>query len=367
MHRASAPLNEGDVEFAMSLFDERPFFFIDDAPDMMRSIKGVNKFLSSTSRPACIVLGGRTNEWRQCTNRIRAYEYAINPLSQEEILRLLKCLESNGELGQLAGLSESLRIAAVQRKHDRQLLVALREVTEGAAGFDAIIEDEYTALRTELSRALYAAVSCAYQLKTPIRDVVLARALRVDISDLYANTADAIDGIITYETVDEARGVHAARCRHHVIAEIVWSRCLTNLEREHTLLSVLDALNLQYGVDAKLFDALIRSDTQVNFLNGLEAKTKFFELACQKDPENPFVRQHYGRMLLREKRLELALEQIESGLRLLPDYHILLHTKGTILRDMAIQTPSLEIARKRMAQSEHVLRKAISDCLARSL
>jgi tetratricopeptide (TPR) repeat protein len=189
---------------------------------------------------------------------------------------------------------------------------------------------------------------------------VLAKVLGVDISELYTSTADAIHGVVTYDTVDEYRGVHAARCRHHVIAEIVWQRCLAGLEREHKLLAVLGALNLQYSVDAKLFDALIRSDTQIDFLSGLDAKTKFFEIACQKDPENAYVRQHYGRMLLRENRLELALDQIEGGLGLMPEYHILLHTKGMILKEMAIVVPSLDLARKRMAQSEAVFRKAIA-------
>ena len=117
-------------------------------------------------------------------------------------------------------------MSAIKAKHNKELLVALREATEGRA-FDAIIEDEYRSIGSADGRRLYAAVSAFYRLPapTPVYQVV-ARTLGRNLANLYDGIGDETEGVVEFELIDEAIGMYAARTRHHTIAHIVWERCL---------------------------------------------------------------------------------------------------------------------------------------------
>lgn len=134
---------EGDVEFAVTLFDERAFFFVDSAADHGDALRYLIQTFREQKKTAMFVLGERLNEWRQAGLRFRPrQEYEIEPLSDSEIDGLLDCLGRNGELDKLEPLERSLQVAVIKEKHGKQLLVAMREATEGK-DFDAILMDEY--------------------------------------------------------------------------------------------------------------------------------------------------------------------------------------------------------------------------------
>jgi tetratricopeptide (TPR) repeat protein len=65
-------------------------------------------------------------------------------------------------------------------------------------------------------------------------------------------------------------------------------------------------------------------------------------------------------MLLRERRYELALGQIAEALRMAPSIKVLYHTKGTILARLAIEIDSVDLARRRLIQSEEAFRESLS-------
>ncbi len=86
----------------------------------------------------------------------------------------------------------------------------------------------------------------------------------------------------------------------------------------------------------------------------MEGKIKFFETAARRDPDNPFVLQHFARMLLREGNLSLALNQIDSAIskdrtKTIRSLH---HTRGTILAELAISEENNDVGRKHLAHAE---------------
>lgn len=358
MHVPGASLREGDIEFAASLFSERPFFIVDNAADYFPALRSAIHRLRETGRPALFLIGERVNEWTQRRDRITGKGFLLEPLSEPEIGRLLDCLTTHGELKTLVGLPRDLQAAAVRQKHGKELLVAMREATEGR-GFDAILEDEFRGISGDLAPQLYLAVCCFYQLGTMARDALLASVLGVSLTEMYERTREATEGVVIFEEADESYGQYVARARHRVIADIVWQRCGGAGERERLLAAALGAINLNYRTDRMAFESFIRSDRVVDGIRSFEDKVRFFESACQKDPASPYVRQHYARMLAREKRPELALSQIDEALRIDPRARILHHTRGVILRDLALGTPSIDIARRRLVQSEDAFRQAI--------
>ena len=303
-------------------------------------------------------MGERINEWRQSHPSMKPAEYELEALSDAEIVRLLDSLRTSGNLGRLAGLNAEVQFSTVKQRNRQELLVTMREVTEGMA-FDAIVENEFHNIRSDDAKWLYGLVSAFSRVRALARDLLCLDASKLPSSRMLTLLREDLAGIVVWQQVDESRGLQALRARHRVIAQIVWERCLDRLQREELLLAALDQLNLGYGLDAKAFDAFTRDDDAVDSLQTLEAKTRFFEDAARKDPNNAYIRQHYARMLRRENRPELALSQIDAALSLSRHNLVIEHTRGVILRDMALAASSMSLGIRRLAQSEESFRRCI--------
>jgi predicted Zn-dependent protease len=359
MHRHGNPFLEGDIEFALSLFSERSFIFIDNAADYSEKLNTLITRLRETRRNAIFILGERINEWKQTYKKPRGTEYQFEPLSDPEIYRLLEYLEKHSILNALEPFTQDRRFSVIKNIHKKELLIVMREATEGRS-FDAIIEDEFRGISEPLARRLYSIVCCFYQHGVYIRNELLSQLLGVSITDLYDQTERSTEGVIVYECINQAKELYAARARHRTIAAIVWERCVNLAEQEQVIQSSLRALNLNYGIDKDAFERFYMSDRLVDSISTLDGRIRFFDTACSKDPTSPYVRQHYARMLLREHKTELALLEIDKGIELDPSAKILLHTKGKILMEMAIHAESPEIARRRVLQSESCFKAALA-------
>lgn len=359
MQKLGCPVLEGDIEFASSLFPNIPVFFVNNAADHAAVIKNVINLFQQEKKPALFILGERLNEWRQCQVRVSAREYQLEELSDPEIDRLLDCLTNEGELGVLEPLSRELQVSAIRKKHGKQLLVAMREATEGRS-FDAILENEYRGIKDSISRALYLAVCCFHQHGAYLRDGLLEHLLGISLIDLFKKTKDSTEGIVIHDCIDESKAIYALRARHRTIATVVWERCGDATDKERLLQSSLSAMNLNHKADKDAFEYFYRSDHVVDSIRTFEGRVKFFEIACKKDPNSPYVRQHFARMLLRAGQYELALNQINESLKINPNARVLHHTKGNILAHLAHTIESEDIARRRLAQSEASFKKALS-------
>jgi tetratricopeptide (TPR) repeat protein len=359
-HRPDTPLTEGDLEFACSLFENAaPLFVVDNAADFVDEIRKSVHFLRDNKRQAFLLYGDRTNEWAQTRASRPAKVFQVEALSDGEIDRLLEFLGRHGALNKLEGLSKEMQVAAVRQRHGKDLLVVMREATENKS-FDAIIEDEYIAIQDALARKIYLAVCCVNQHGGMIRDQVLSSVAGVALVELYDHTLGT-EGVVIFESIDDSLGMYAARARHRVIATVVWERCGENSQKNLIAQSVLDGLNLNVSADVKAFEHLVRNDDLVDGLRSLDDKIRFFDSACRKDPLSPYVRQHYARMFLRAEKPELALQQVEAGIEMPGDTpRVLFHTKGQALSQLAVQTASIELARKRLAQAESAYRTSIS-------
>jgi hypothetical protein len=366
MLRDGADVLEGDIQFAATLFPEEAcFFLVDQAREQAIPLQTALAQQRQTNRNCLFVLGERKNEWRMARSRMKTVEYEVQPLSDSEIDRLLDYLSRENALGRLGELDREFQFAIVKQKHEKQLLVAMREATEGT-GFDAIIQNEYRGIEdkasptTATSRDLYLLVSCFFQHGVLARDFLLANILGKPLPVLYAEIGDSLEGIVIFEETDLTRGEYAARTRHRTIADVVWKRCGLPAAKERILQSAMEKLNLSYRLDKTVFDKFVRTDEVVGSFGTLDGKVRFFETACKREPENPYVLQHFARMLLHENETNLALSQINAALTMNNSIRILHHTKGAILAQLAIGAESEDLGRKWMLQAEHEFRHCIS-------
>jgi tetratricopeptide (TPR) repeat protein len=368
MLRDGAEVNEGDVAYAATLFPDVPcYFVIDQAREHAPNIHTALAQQRRTTSNCLFLLGERRNEWLSARARFVAEEFDVLPLSDDEINRLLDFLGTENALGDLEHLDRNFQFNIIKNKHEEELLVAMREATDGnGGGFDAIIENEYRGIdegkAQSLARELYLLVCCFHQHGVLIRDNLLENVLGVPLQNLHDEVGTSLEGLVEYSETDRVRGEYAARARHRIIAEIVWKKCGTRERKEFLLQRSMEKLNLTYRLDKIVFEMFIRSDEIVDTFSTLEGKMKFFETGARRDPNNVFVLQHFARMLLREGRLQPALMQIDLAISKdrTNSFRALHHTRGLILAELAMTEDNGDVARKWMAQSEREFMNCIS-------
>ncbi len=151
--RESADVHEGDVAYAASLFPNVAcYFIIDQAREQSANIQSAFAQQRKTTSNCLFIFGVRRNEWLSSKTRFKAEEFEIEPLSDDEINRLLDVLGAENSLDKLKELDRDFQFAIAKKQHEKQLLVAMREATAGeGVGFDSIIEGEYRSTRTRTS------------------------------------------------------------------------------------------------------------------------------------------------------------------------------------------------------------------------
>lgn len=356
--RPGAEILEGDVEYATSLFPNI-FFVVDEAADFAPALERSIHMLRESKKAAFFLLGDHLNEWHQRPNRPHGQEYQIEHLSDSEIDRLLDFLYRYGALNKLEQLPRDIQHSIVKVRHQKELLVVMREATENNT-FDAIIESEYRGIGDDFSKLFYLYVCSFYQHGALFRDSLLSEVLGINLAELYKKIETTTEGVVVFECVDETRGIYAARARHHKIAAVVWERCSNSGQKEMVVQTALRKLNLNYGIDAKAFHLFVRSDRIVDCVKSLEGRISFFEQASKMDPTSPYVRQYYARMFLRAEKPQLALLQIENAIKNDPKVRVLYHTKGKILSELALDAESIDVGRKFLTQAEACFNKGIS-------
>jgi len=366
--KEGAEIRKGDIGYAASLYPDVPcYFVVDQAQEHAAELLAVITDHRKSKENCLFLLGSRRNEWFSTGVSVPGDILEIDPLSDEEIERLLTFLEAENALGDLRHLDLAFRFTIVKKKHEQQLLVAMREATEGnGVGFDAIIESEFRHIPdaggSAAARQFYLLVCCFYQHGILIRDKLCENVLGIKLEKLYEDIGSSLEGLIEYFEEKFASGEFAVRARHRIIAEIVWKKCGTPDLKEQTLQKAIERINFTYRLDKTAFDLFIRSDEIVNTFRTLEGKTKFFEAAVRQDPENVYVLQHFARMLLRAGQLTLALSQIDNaitkdGNRSTRSLH---HTRGLILEELAVTAESVDVGRNWLLKSEYEFKFCIA-------
>jgi hypothetical protein len=170
---------DGDIEFALNLFPEdKIIFIVDNCAEHSDTINTIIHNYRQTNKSVMFLIGERTNEWKQSNTKLKGSIYSISPLSDGEINRLIDCLGTHCELNKLDNLERTLQFSAIKKNYNRELLVAIREATEGKS-FDAIIDDEFRGIKDDISRDIYLAVCCFHQLGVFARVQLIANLFNI--------------------------------------------------------------------------------------------------------------------------------------------------------------------------------------------
>lgn len=240
--------------------DERIFLFIDRASLHVQDlIQLSNSFTKSSLKITCLVTE-RTNEWNvECglLENILTDSFNVRDLSHNEIESLIFKLEENNSLGVLKYKNHEERMNEFVSRSNRQLLVALHEVTMGKP-FKEIIQNEFDNIAPRKAQLMYRTICVMNQFNVPVRAGVIKRVHDISFDDFKNEFFEPLEKIVQVQDYSSSQDI-AYTARHPTIANMVFVYSLHDeLDRFETYLSILLSLDIGFSSDRTVFRELIK-------------------------------------------------------------------------------------------------------------
>jgi cold shock CspA family protein len=270
---------------------ERIFLFVDDAVDHVRELLSLFRGIGQEGKLLTVILGERINEWNIQAQPLVPHlseEYELKYLNLGEIDGLLSLLEKNKSLGTLARFDLAQRRVQLAELAGRQLLVALHEATLGRR-FEDILADEFTNVQPYEAQRMYLTVCILNRLGVPVRAGLIARVHGIPFSDFKARLFAPLEHVVFAE-YDRVIRDYTYRARHPHIAEVVFTRILSNPEeRFDAYIRTLKALTLAYSGDEKAFWQMTRGRKLMELFPDRNMVTQIFAAAKAIVGEDPHL------------------------------------------------------------------------------
>ena len=327
--RDSALLSYREVEPLRTVLDNRLHILIDNAADHVREIADFVREARSARADVTLILAARNNEW---TDRVRQTEvspdgvFQLEYLSEPEIDRVIDRLTHFRELGHLETLSPLERKSAFRDNAERQLLVALREATEGRR-FEEIIIDEFSSISSSEARNAYLFVCCVYRVGVALRAGILRRLTGVPFEEFQEKLLAPAERVLIEERLPDDLEY---RARHPIIAEIVSNHLLPTPENLlDAYLRIMELLDIG-STDVVSFRKISRNRALVDSLTRYDLRAKFYKACRETAPDDSIVAQHWAIAAMGAGRFVTARQQLAEARKLAPRDNAIQHTAGML-------------------------------------
>ncbi|MEX2591287.1 MAG: SIR2 family protein [Anditalea sp.] len=140
-----------EISEVLSCIDDRVVLIFDNGINAISILNNLIIELNQKLKYApVIILALRSNytqrlKERDFADKAEVIEYSIPNLDDQEIKYLIEKLDEENLLGVLKGMSEGARIRQFKKVANRQILIAMKEATEGKS-FDKIMSTEFNSL-----------------------------------------------------------------------------------------------------------------------------------------------------------------------------------------------------------------------------
>ena len=208
------------LEEIYRLTGRRIFLLIDSCransvPELVEAIERCRRI----DVPLTVLVTERDNEWNtrcQALDRYLASEFPVRYLSEKEIRDLLEKLEKHDALGELRFRPLSERIEAFLSSAERQLLVALHDLTLGEP-FERIVRDEYQRIVPEEAKVLYLDICTLNRLGVRVRAGLISRISGIGFKEFRERFFSPLEHIVQTREGSIHRRYHifcaASACR----------------------------------------------------------------------------------------------------------------------------------------------------------
>ena len=328
-----------------NLLGERLFIVVDG---IARHSSEMSVFLHearSKKLSLTVIATERSNEWNvdgQELSPLLDGTHQLRSLSLPEIDALIAKLDEFKCLGDLESKTKEERRDAFLSYADRQLLVALYEITSGAQ-FPDIVFDEYKSIASDRARRIYLFVCALNRMNVPVRAGLIYRLTGVSFKDFKRDFFAPLDSIVLTEDYKPALDM-AYRARHPWVAQIVFERALPNeRDRFDLYMSILNEIDVGYTPDRSAFRESIRARSLKELFSDPLMVEEIFRAANKASHDDGYLFQQHAIYEMRRLNGNLARanELISSARILLPYDRSITHTMS-----------ELEIARADAARTD---------------
>jgi hypothetical protein len=340
-------------EDAASVFNEldrRAILFLDNADLVLKWCAALLQRCDEEKRPL-LILSARTNRYDRYCAEIRSItdvtEIAVPNLSSADIEALIQVLEKNNLLGHLRGMSDRDRRVEFEKRAEKQILVAMREATEGR-GFDQIIESEFAELTPFEAKVLYLCAAIATTARSHLTVEQLLSCSEVNRSEaLELVNRNLRDIVIRLE--EDPRSM---RLRHAVIADLMTEkRAPRNILRE-AYTRLLSTLSHDMGRPpernsriARLYRRIINHEGICRRFEVEDARLVYESLQDRFNEEAHFWLQ-FASLELTQGDLSLASNYIAQAESLSPSDDFIRMAKAHLFLKKAVAAKSQQEARE---------------------
>jgi tetratricopeptide (TPR) repeat protein len=343
--RADARFGIEPIAELCGLLGERLFLFIDGAARRSGDLDFLIRDARGRKLALTFILAERSNEWNIECQSLETFiddVFEMRGLASNEVDFMLQKLREADALGVLKGKTDQEQQQAFNDYADRQLLVALYEITSGAP-FSDIVYNEYRNIVGDQAKRIYLVVCALNRLGVPVRAGLVKRVTGISLSDFKTSFFAPLESIVLTEPYTPAADT-AYRARHPSIAQIVFQRALPNeLERFDLYMALLKAIDIGYMPDRTAYRELIRSRNLMDLFSDPKLVDAIFQAAEDSSSNDGYLFQQ--RAIFEMKRangnLVRAQDFLATARRLLPHDRSITHSLS-----------ELEIARANLSRSE---------------
>jgi len=346
----------------LGMLGSRPIFIIDNALRIRGPLIDYLVECRMMAKAPLFVIADRTNRnysfEAYLIGEFKAEKYGIPNLAENDIVALIETLDRNGLLGRLSGLARERQIYQFSIRAGKQLLVAMREATNGR-DFDEIIFGEFDSLPTDEVKVIYASVclatSAGYSL-TPQQFIAL--------SDLEPNeTLNLLESTLREVVVSVSMGRTGLIARHRVIAALIVDRlCLRELlEKAYTRILAVLSKDLEHPVRTssrtfRMYREIINHERiWYRFPQSINQARSIYEGVKAHFTNDSHFWLQYGSLELQYGELELAEVYLSASEALAPKDEFVQNTKGFLCYKRAVASTRVMEAQELRDQAREIL------------
>lgn len=344
------------------LTGKRALLFVDQISLHKDAILFLLRRLADKSIPITVIASEREADWgTYCSDLEKAYTpdlFTLRRLSEREAEDLVDLLERHNNLGQLQSKSKSERVALFldEDRADRQLLVALHELTQGKP-FERIILEEYDRISPDAARQLYLDIATLHQFGVIARSGAISRISGIRFADFEEKFFAPLQGIINVVS-DPYTGDKGYETRHARVSAILFgAACPNDQEKAQQLSRILTGMDAGFSSDKRVIESICKGRILANEFSSVEPAREIFDTAIKALPSSAFLYQQAAIFEYSHDQgsLDRAQELAEAAREIDGNNHIYIHTLAEVARRKANETDSKVLSEKLRAQARSYL------------
>jgi len=322
---------------------ERVVLMFDNASNILPLIQDLVSSLAQIDNPPIILLSLRTNQNDKLNYHIdpeiiEHTQYKIPNLDDNEITALISKLDEHNLLSRLKGMSDQNRFKEFKFRAKKQILVAMKEATNGKS-FNDIIQDEFNEIQPLEAQILCLCIALNTELgfKNSKQDFVgFSDANHIKTLDYLHNV---LDGTISW--IGESGNF---MIRHRILADYMIKHCASLEMLKTAYIRVLSVLapelvkSTGYSKKFNLYKSLINHQILFfRFKNNIEMAREVYDSLTPFFDNDAHFWLQYGSLELEGKtgNLILAENYINQAESLAPNYLYVQNAKCNLYYKMA--------------------------------